>query len=353
MLGKTFLTGTIIKEVQTAGRAIFAFLSFSSNTSATLILHSLIFQLVSDNDDLQATLSQSSRENLRHSIDVAVSLLLTLLNCAGPVYIIIDGVDEIDEIERVRLLRELLGLSKNCQKTKILISSRTETDIKKKLDSASVSIRVDHCNAGSIQAFVNSESERLFEVWNLSPEERADIERLLAPVAANAKGTKFYINSRYFRLQLTEKGMFLYAKVLLSSFELLTDMRSIREDLRVLPENLNAASVIKSRCAVLHLPNSSYSYARILKRVNNLPSARAKKTAQNILGWVGCSPTPLTIHELEQALLVDVESNEKTGRGSFGLDFVKLCGPIVEVIDEYVQFVHFTVKEYATPPQRI
>lgn len=35
--------------------------------------------------------------------------------------------------------------------------------------------------------------------------------------------------------------MFLYAKVLLSSIELLTDTRSIREELRVLPEDLNAA----------------------------------------------------------------------------------------------------------------
>ena len=188
-LGKTFLTGTVIKEVQTAGRAIFAFLSFSSSTSALSILHSLIFQLVSDNDDLQAALSQSSRENLRHSIDIAVSLLTTLLNCAGPVYIIIDGVDETDEIERERLLRELLGLSKNCQETKILVSSRIEADIKKKLDSTTVSIRVDYCNAGNIQAFVNSESERLFEIWSFLQDERADIERLLAPVAANAKGT--------------------------------------------------------------------------------------------------------------------------------------------------------------------
>lgn len=192
VLGKTFLAGTIIKEVQTAGRAIFAFLSFSSSTSALSIVHSLIFQLVSDNDDLQAALSQSSRENLRNSIDVAVNLLTTLLNCAGAAYIIIDGVDEIDETECARLLRELLGLSKNCRETKILVSSRIEAHIKTKLDSASASIRVDHCNAGSIQTFVNFESDRLFEIWNLLPDEKADIERLLAPVAANAKGINSY-----------------------------------------------------------------------------------------------------------------------------------------------------------------
>lgn len=100
-------------------------------------------------------------------------------------------------------------------------------------------------------------------------------------------------------------------------------------------------------CVNLYLPDSSYRYARILKRVNNLPSAVARNKTRNILGWIGCSPTPLKIQELEQALLVDVEDVQSSARVSSSLNIVELCGPIVEVIDEYVQFVHFTVKEYA------
>ena len=73
----------------------------------------------------------------------------------------------------------------------------------------------------------------------------------------------------------------------------------------------------------------------------------AKTKARNILGWIGCSPTPLTIWELEQALLVDVADLQSSVRVPSNLNLVELCGPIVEVIDEYVQFVHFTVKEYA------
>jgi hypothetical protein len=197
------LAGTIINRAKTAGRAIFAFLShaFYSCTSALSILHSLIFQLGSDDDDLQATLCQSNRENLKNSITVAVSLLTTLLNCAGPVYIIIDGVDEIDKIERGRLLRQLLDLSKNCKETKILISCRLEADIQTIFDlaSASASIRVDNRNAGSIQAFVNSQSHTWFQTRNFLPREKAEIERLLAPVAANAKGILFHIQSWYVR----------------------------------------------------------------------------------------------------------------------------------------------------------
>lgn len=93
------------------------------------------------------------------------------------------------------------------------------------------------------------------------------------------------------------------------------------------------------------LPDSSSSYARILARVNGLPSALRTKT-RNILGWIGYSPTPLTIQELEQALLVDVRNLKSSVRVSSRLNLVELCGPIVEVIDGYVQFVHFTVKEY-------
>lgn len=71
----------------------------------------------------------------------------------------------------------------------------------------------------------------------------------------------------------------------------------------------------------------------------------ARNKTRKILGWIGSSPTPLTIHELEQALLVDVENLHSSVRVSSSLNVVELCGPIVEVVDEYVHFVHFTVKE--------
>ena len=44
--------------------------------------------------------------------------------------------------------------------------------------------------------------------------------------------------------------------------------------------------------------------------------------------------------------MVDVENVDSIVRVPCNLNIVELCGPIVEVVDEYVQFVHFTVKEY-------
>ncbi len=78
-------------------------------------------------------------------------------------------------------------------------------------------------------------------------------------------------------------------------------------------------------------------------RINSKPTTERQK-ARNVLGWVGCSPAPLTIYEIEQALLVS-DDPQRRARISSRLDVVRLCGPIIEVVDDYVQFVHFTVKE--------
>ena len=188
--GKTFLSSTVVDKARSFGRTIFAFLSYtlSSSTSALSILHSLIFQLASDDDDLQAVLCQSSRENLKSNINVATNLLTKLLNCAGSVYIVTDGVDEIDEIERGRLIKQLLDLSKNCDYTKILVSSRPEADITAILNGKAITIRVDNRNAGSIQAFVTRYIHKWFLDRGFLPEAQAEIEGLLAPLASNSKG---------------------------------------------------------------------------------------------------------------------------------------------------------------------
>ena len=74
-----------------------------------------------------------------------------------------------------------------------------------------------------------------------------------------------------------------------------------------------------------------------------------KEKARKLLGWIGNSPTPLTIHEMEQALIINPDDLEGNVKVLASLNVVKICGSIVEVVDDYVQFVHFTVKEYVIP----
>ena len=92
------------------------------------------------------------------------------------------------------------------------------------------------------------------------------------------------------------------------------------------------------------------SYYRIILRISQSPPLIRRK-AQMILAWIGCSPAPMSRYEMEQALLVD--SGGKAAPSVVGqVNFVRLCGPIVELVDDKPQFVHFTVKEYVqdAPP---
>ena len=86
------------------------------------------------------------------------------------------------------------------------------------------------------------------------------------------------------------------------------------------------------------------SYSRIIDRVNRLDPPPLKEKVRKILGWVGCTPVPLKIQEIEQALVVSREGLKGYAVIAF-LNMPRICGPIVEVVDDYVQFVHFTVKE--------
>ncbi|PWY96736.1 NACHT domain protein [Aspergillus sclerotioniger CBS 115572] len=313
--GKTFLAGTVVDIARTASHTAFAFLShtFRSNTSALSVLHSLIFQLASQHDDLQDVLCHSAHEHIKSNVTVAVALLKEVLGCAGTAFLVIDGVDEIDEIERGVLLKQLLLLSQECQETRILISSRQEVDITAILQPTSEVIRVDDRNEESIQIYVNHQLEQLFESRSFPPSMQDKISDSLTLLASKAK------------------GMFLYATVVLSSIELVDDATEICEELSTLPEDLDDA------------------YSRVLLRINKLrPSVRDK--ARRILAWVGCSPTPLTLPELEQALTIQPCSLELLERDYVSPNLNKLCGPIIEVVDGYIQFVHFKVKEYFFSP---
>jgi hypothetical protein len=83
-----------------------------------------------------------------------------------------------------------------------------------------------------------------------------------------------------------------------------------------------------------------------------LPPA-PKEKSRKILGWIGVSPVPLSLEELEQALVVREGDLVGSVRVYSRLNLVQLCGPIVEIVDGFVQFVHFTAKEYVLSTMRV
>ncbi|GAQ07430.1 hypothetical protein ALT_4751 [Aspergillus lentulus] len=314
--GKTFLAGAVVDKAYTIGHTAFAFLSHavSTSTSALGVLHSLLFQVASQHEDLQDVLCHSTNEQIKSNITVAVDTLKSILDCAGQVFLIVDGLDEIDEVERRVLLKQLLHLSHECHETRIFISSRREEDIAVILEARSETIRVDGRNEESIQVLVDYQLKQIFQSRRFPPQIQDEIKRSLAPLASKAK------------------GMFLYAKIVLSGIELIDNVAEICEDLSILPEDLDDA------------------YSRVLVRINKLRPPSARNKARRILAWVGCSPTPLTVQEIEQALMIKPESLELATKVFASPNLNRLCGPIIEIVDGYIQFVHFTVKEYLFSP---
>jgi len=88
-------------------------------------------------------------------------------------------------------------------------------------------------------------------------------------------------------------------------------------------------------------------YERIFHKINT--SKRTNRLrCRKMLGWIGCATTPMTTYEMEHALAVDPDPEKELDETPGPLEkvnFVRMCGPIVEVVDEQLQFVHFTVQE--------
>ena len=54
---------------------------------------------------------------------------------------------------------------------------------------------------------------------------------------------------------------------------------------------------------------------------------------------------PVSPNEVQEALSVARGKDPSRGRKELVLDVVRRCGPILEVIDDRIYFVHFSAKE--------
>ncbi|KZL74295.1 NACHT domain protein [Colletotrichum tofieldiae] len=307
--GKTFLAASVLEEVKTLHQTCFIFATYARqhNTTARSILQSLIFQLASSNKDLQSVLIHSDERELATSTKCVSALFKTFLKAAGPTYLVLDGLDEIERSERTILLQLIVEL-KVFPEIKILITSRPEDDIAKVLDLQASGIRVDKCNSESLKSYIDQRTHAWMQDADFDQEAQCQIQSLLSPLIKRAN------------------GMFLFVRIVLDNVESLNDFREIQRELRALPLNLHDA------------------YGRIFTQINNSPPPLRHK-ARTILGWIGCAPVPMTRQEMEQALLIDL-GIESAPCVVTTVNFVRICGPIVELVDDTPQFVHFTVKEY-------
>ncbi|RKL29949.1 hypothetical protein BFJ72_g11818 [Fusarium proliferatum] len=320
--GKTFLASTAVDRNKDLGHSLFALLSYRNDLKSPIpIYHSLIFQLASQDRDLRTVLcstimntTKDLKRDLKGDSKFALNTFSKLLQAAGPTYITIDGLDEIDDCTQQVFLHLLLDELKSLPHVKLLVSSRRVERVERILKPVATILPVDQKNSNCIKAYVSRRGGEWLDNSYFDSDARSEIRRLLSPLASKAA------------------GMFLYARIVLEDVEMLQDLDSIRDQLSILPEGLDEA------------------YERILQRITKHPSS-AQKQCKKILSWIACSPVQITRHEMEQALIIKTDHRSIPPVRST-LNTLPLCGPLVEVQEENLKFVHFTVKEYLLRHQK-
>jgi hypothetical protein len=133
----------------------------------------------------------SNYRQIMSSLEFTTELFADLVNEAGPVFIVIDGVDEMAELERRLLLKALIGQLKACEDLKLLVSSRGERDIALALGNDVPSARVDHKNITDIEAYIEKQTDTwLPELRSYGADNSmcSEVKLLLKSISSKAKG---------------------------------------------------------------------------------------------------------------------------------------------------------------------
>ncbi|KAF2179185.1 hypothetical protein K469DRAFT_801445 [Zopfia rhizophila CBS 207.26] len=317
--GKTVLAANTIRRMREAGeQVLFAFLTFDNKVQSSVVkvLHSLIFQLIQSYPTLWPILHERFIINV-HQISGVPSyvekLFTDLVRDSGPIFVVLDGVDEVEEVERKDLLSTLLRLKESCKNMKLLISSRAETDIAVLLKKRALSLRVDHNNSEDIELYINTQYDSWVPDLKRYGADRftcSEIRRALEPLKERAN------------------GMFLYVKLVLFVVMAQDNLSDVQKEVQTLPNGLGQA------------------YDRILRRIQTSSIITDKLAALTILLWIGCATYPLREEELLQALAIQHGARDFSKGRKALRDIQRTCGPFIEIENGVVRFVHFTAKEY-------
>ncbi|RHZ66042.1 hypothetical protein CDV55_107640 [Aspergillus turcosus] len=225
-------------------------------------------------------------------------------------YFVLDGLDEVLEAERRLLLETVLKLQEEHKNLKLLISSRLEHDIVRILSPNIKPICVEDGNGQDIQRYVQQRLDMWLSGLPIDPEDRADIEVLLGSIEKSAK------------------GMFLYARLVCDNLECQSDVEAVKAEINNLPSGLNEV------------------YGRILSRIEKDLHPQARLEAKQILEWVSCSLDLVTKNEIQLALMIACGKDSSHGCRGLFMDIFQRCGPIIEEVNGYVQFVYFSAREF-------
>ncbi|KAH8746436.1 ankyrin repeat-containing domain protein [Hyaloscypha finlandica] len=138
------------------------------------------------------------------------------------------------------------------------------------------------------------------------------------------------------------EGMFLLAQLYLDSLGDKITPKAIKSSLKQFQKKYTGASEDKK------LEVLSSAYEQVMERING-QQAGFQLLAKNVLSWITCAKRPLTIRELQYAIVVEVGEAklDNDNLPEIG-DMVSVCAGLVTIDEEsgIIRLVHYTTQEY-------
>ena len=315
--GKTFLCSRIVEYLKEEGKTIaYFFCSTESHDRRQMVgvlrtwTWQLLQQRASKSKDVESLYNKGSMPN-KSTFTEAVNIFRDKEN---PIYLVLDALDECEPPVRAEILNLLY---KNLPGFKILVTSRNENDISRRMtqegfDTVS-SIKIETTdNESDIRTYLELQIEAM----------ELDDPKLEARIASDLYGGS--------------GGMFLWVRLMCDKLAAQDTIAELEEALEDLPDGLDAI------------------YKTIFVRIDSFNDSK-RRNAYQLLQWIVAVTEPLELEEIENMMAINYEGEEDEFNPKKRLrsseNFISdCCGPLVEVgrSDKKVRLVHASVKDFLT-----
>ncbi|KAJ7863004.1 hypothetical protein B0H13DRAFT_1496488, partial [Mycena leptocephala] len=237
------------------------------------------------------------------------------------VFIVIDGSDEYPELEgpenpegnRTVLLKQLSNLGPNVN---LMFTSRPNVNILTAFDNIqTLEIRATPEDIGRYMTAQITKSPLLSKHVANCPDLRKEIETLCVD---------------------RSDGMFLLAKLHMTSLTKPRTIKAVREALKQMSSNLPSA------------------YKKVMEWINR-QSEEDRKLALTTLAWVSNAKRPMRVSELREALAVELGTSELDSENLLDIDSIlSVCaGLVIKDQTDNVRLIHYTTQEHLDGMQHI
>ncbi|KAI8635201.1 hypothetical protein F5Y19DRAFT_469075 [Xylariaceae sp. FL1651] len=301
-----------------------------SQNTCLAIYKSLLSQMLEHHRELLPSCNEKRLKGhgILNDDSIARSLIEMFCNADMNQFIIIDGVDEIDSVQRKGLVQFLSRIVAKCDEThepgkiRVLLVSQDLADYRqlKCMEYATILDLDPDDTQKDIKRFL---VKKVKEFQPLRLEDR-DIQRAQELTIARSD------------------GMFLFASLAIDNLINQPTAEYFQQELQidVFPEDLHTA------------------YKRIIERLQRDLNPNQWTMAKKIFGWLACAKRPLHWHEIQAALaIVPADDGQSVTMDYYGKrlrqDVRKICGSLVQKLDNRIIFTHHTAKRYVVETEQL